>query len=419
MKTPSIIIFTLLLLRFVPVFAQKDFRAGYVILNSNDTVYGFIEYKGNKANARKCIFMKEFPGKFPTTEYSPESLRGFRFTNGKYYISKHLIENDKDELLFLEYLIHGKVDIFYYRDENSDEFYFIDKGDGRLLPLTIEEKDVSIEGVNYRQETKKYVGVLKYVMQDSPLVSQEAETTDLNHMSLIKIAKDYHYSVCNDQQCIIYEKELPRIRFFLGPVIGLNLNLITRSSSNSFPSYYYYFAYGSFKTTLDPAIGASFRLNLPLLNEKLSVNDELTLNRLTTRISSEYYDEAIGITSYDNINCIQYCINNSFLISYEITKGKVRPVFSIGGFFNYSFQCSYIRDHQDVLYTGVVFSPYQDNDSPFKKLIYGPAIGFGVNARLSSTLEIATQLRYSAALGLYPNLLTNIFSLTVSMPFRL
>jgi len=417
--TSRILLLTcLFILPLVRLCAQQDFRPGYVILTSGDTINGFIEYKGNKANAKKCIFVKEYPSSSPVMVYGPDSLRGYRFPDSKYYVSKHLQINDKDEVLFLEFLVHGKVDLYYYRDDNADEHYFIDKGDGRLLALTSEEKEVYIDGVKYLQESKLYIGVLKYVMQDSPSASKEAENASLTHKSLIKITADYHYSVCKDEQCIIYEKQLPKVHFHLGPVIGANLNFLNRIGT-SFPTYHYYFLYGDFNPAIDPTVGICLRLTLPALHDRLSVEDNILLNRFTTLISSVYTDESIGYTSYDDIRCVQYCINNSLLLRYEITAGKVRPVFSLGGFINYAFQSSYTRDHQEILNTGTVLRSYTDNENPFKKLIYGATAGFGVRAKVSPGFEIDADLRYSAGLGIYPNLNTNIFSLSVSMPFRL
>jgi hypothetical protein len=43
--------------------AQSDFRNGYIITNSGDTVYGQIDYKGNRSNAKECIFLKTVPRK--------------------------------------------------------------------------------------------------------------------------------------------------------------------------------------------------------------------------------------------------------------------------------------------------------------------------------------------------------------------
>jgi hypothetical protein len=47
--------------------------------------------------------------------HSPDDISAFRFLNSKYFISREV--NGKK--VFLEYLIKGKISIYYLRDENK------------------------------------------------------------------------------------------------------------------------------------------------------------------------------------------------------------------------------------------------------------------------------------------------------------
>ena len=88
--TIGIIIF----LSIIRLNAQSDFRNGYIIENDNDTIIGLIDYKGSKANAKKCIFIKDINSE--NQIFTPEEIKGYRFTNSKYYISKFVnTENEK------------------------------------------------------------------------------------------------------------------------------------------------------------------------------------------------------------------------------------------------------------------------------------------------------------------------------------
>lgn len=51
-----ILFFAILIASATSLFAQFDFRPGYVVTSENDTLHGLIDCKGNKANARKCVF---------------------------------------------------------------------------------------------------------------------------------------------------------------------------------------------------------------------------------------------------------------------------------------------------------------------------------------------------------------------------
>lgn len=111
--TIAIIIFFSIL----QIKAQSDFRDGYFVKNDNDTIFGLIDYRGNKANAKKCVFKKDIDS--VKRVYNPDEINSFRFFDSKYYVSKTLIVDDKTEQLFLEYLINGIVDMYYYRDDKG------------------------------------------------------------------------------------------------------------------------------------------------------------------------------------------------------------------------------------------------------------------------------------------------------------
>ena len=76
----------LVFLSIIRLNAQSDFRNGYIIDNNNDTIHGLIDYKGNHANAKKCIFKKD--NNSQNQIFTPEEIKGYRFTDSKYYVSK-------------------------------------------------------------------------------------------------------------------------------------------------------------------------------------------------------------------------------------------------------------------------------------------------------------------------------------------
>jgi len=58
------------------------------------------------------VFEKNFQDPATRKEYTPEDLQAYRFFDSKYYISRKVKIGESEKLLFLEYLIKGKVDIF-------------------------------------------------------------------------------------------------------------------------------------------------------------------------------------------------------------------------------------------------------------------------------------------------------------------
>ncbi len=397
-------------------FPQSDFRKGYIIFNSGDTTFGYIEYRGNKSNAKKCMFTSDPSRTGKRIEYTPQELKGYRFTDSKYYISRDVGPKGNQERLFLEYLINGKVDIFYYRDD-ADEHYFADKGDNKLIPLTNEEKEVYIDYVRYQKESKQYIGVLKYIFQDSPEVAKETEKTSLNHKSLIDITRDYHYAVCKDEDCIVYEKKAPKVFLFIGPLVGANYTFITRIS-NEFKPEYYYFKYSKWVPSIYPAAGAFLSFSLPNLNERMFLQYNATLSYSKTSTSTVYYDEGASVVNHNEIFYSTYSVFNSLFFKYEALPGKFRPTLLIGGFLGINFHSDYMRQlNIELPYQSILYMEFPENE--FKSIIYGITLGAGCIFKIHKDQAMFLDLQYYSGLGLFPAMNTNIISLNVGFPFKL
>jgi hypothetical protein len=188
------------------LFAQTDFRPGYVIKTEGDTLYGEIDYRGDKLMGHICTFRPNKNGEVST--FAPGEIFGYRFIDSKYFVSK--IVGDKN--VFLEYLINGKVKIYYLRDDVSDH-YFIEKEGEKLMELTYEEGIRRKNDKEYFYKSTKHIGILSYYMQDAPdLIALIQKMPEPEHKNLIQLAEKYHNEVCDGERCIIYEKKLPPIK---------------------------------------------------------------------------------------------------------------------------------------------------------------------------------------------------------------
>jgi hypothetical protein len=191
-----------ILFTFAPSYAQKDLGPGYIIDNKGDTIHGFILYRdgnmGESCNFRPSPQLKGI-------NYLPSEIRAFRIDEGKYFISRMAPVFDKQELIFLEYLIKGKLNVYFFHD-NTDHYY-TEKEGGPLVELTEKE---TIYRDKYNDPIYKrnlYQGKLKSQLSDCMTVVPMADQTRLEHKSLIRMAQTYHLAVCTDEQCVIFEKK--------------------------------------------------------------------------------------------------------------------------------------------------------------------------------------------------------------------
>ena len=391
-------------LSIIRLNAQSDFRDGYIIGNDNDTIYGLLDYKGNKANAKKCIYRKDINSLDQI--FTPEEIKGYRFADSKYYVSKSFKTGKETKQLFLEYLINGIVDIYYYRDDNG-EHYLVDMGHDELYELKNEEKEVIIDNTRYITKSNAYIGILKALFRESPSISKRVENIALDHKSLIKVAHDYHYEVCTDQECIIYEKKLPEIRNTFGVVVGLNGLLI--SQINEYPEDLYYLTNSQFGFKIYPSIGLYYKVNMPFINERIYFQYEGTYSRLHVKTSNSFIEPIYNMNYLNDISVTQNAFNNLGYIKYEFPKGKIRPAFHLGAFVNYFFKTNFNRNLEVKFSWGDTYFTSQSKDSPFMKLDFGVNVGIGLSTNYLNDKELLLDFRYQRGFGWLNALNTNMF----------
>jgi hypothetical protein len=289
--------------------AQSDFRAGYVIDPKNDTLFGEINYRGDISMGEKCVFKSSSTGII--TEYKPGDISAYRFKDDRFFIAKEI--NGKK--VFLEFLIKGKVSIYYLRS-NITNRYFIEKDGETLTELPYEEKIVYGESDDrdralrvsktYLSTSKTHKNILKKYMKDAPeLQSRIDEIAKPEHDDLIKLAKDYHNQVCKNESCIVYKKRTPRTNVSLELVGGITkysnaFEIVQRNYVN---------------------LGVLAHFWLPRVNEKLYLRTGIIHSKID--IPDEFSGSNNAITS---INFYKIPVQ----IEYIYPKGRIKPTVAYG-----------------------------------------------------------------------------------------
>ncbi len=264
--------------------AQTDFRPGYILSIAGDTIYGEIDYRGDILMSSVCKFKNSDN---TIVEYSPNDIMAYRFIDSKYYVSKEVDSN----MVFLEYLIKGKISIYYLRDLDGEQYY-LDKEKVALTEIPYEEGIKYKDDEQYFYSSTKHFGVLKYYMQDAPDMQKRIKRirTPQNH-NLIQLAEDYHNAVCDGEKCIIFEKERPLLS--IDPeIVGGLINFKETKSK--------YFSNGGLITNIW----------LPGLSEKLYLRTGLLYSK-TDLASESIYKIPLQL-------------------EYIYPKSIIRPKFSVG-----------------------------------------------------------------------------------------
>lgn len=209
------------------LYGQRDMKSGYIITNNSDTVYGQIDYQLDVYNAENCYFIQDSQTN-PIT-YKPGQIKAYRIINGKFYVSRKVTIEKTEREVFLEFLVNGKVDMFYL----PPKYYFVEREDKGIHILENTEKKVVKENKEYIKENKEYIGILSTYMFDDLPIMNNIQKSNLAQKDLIKIATDYHNRVCPDEKCTVYTKESVKNIYRLGYAVGCNYNILYMSSSQS------------------------------------------------------------------------------------------------------------------------------------------------------------------------------------------
>ncbi|MBK7029185.1 MAG: hypothetical protein IPH45_08205 [Bacteroidales bacterium] len=294
-----------ILLCYTLAFSQNDWKSGYIIDLKGDTLSGYIDYRSSASNTERCYFKASEKEKIVI--YAPGQIAGYRYKEGKYYISKPIRIDQKDTTLFLEYLIKGKVNIYFA--QKDEKRYFAEK-DSIFLELKNTKQLKTEDNISYLSNRNEYIGLLTYLMDHADM-QDEINSSTLDHKSMIRLARKYHLNVCNDQQCIIYEKKIKKTKMHFGPVYGLNYQAL---QLNRFQSYF-------LLNKVSQYAGLEISINnLPGLYERFSLGTEVLIH--------EYYLE----------NKKKYALNIPVMARYRLSAKKLYPTIEAG------FSSYYIRN---------------------------------------------------------------------------
>ena len=391
----SLFTLTIFLCLYKLALAQSDFKPGYYITNQGDTVFGLIDNRGYIINATMCTYRANEQA--DEMQFLPGEISAFRFNNGKYYETRSVDIEGQEKTLFLEFLIDGKVDIFYFKDFDNDH-YFVEIEDGRMYELRNEEKEVYVNNTRYIKESEEYKGLLTAVFKESPATMKKINGSSLTHKSLIGLARDYHYDVCEDESCVVFEKKeyqsVPRFGLILGA------DAYTMHHKGPFSNEEDYMRNNTSNISFNLSFGLFFKTSMPNINEKLFFLYEGLFSKIDLESKGSYV-ETVGNRQYISTTKLSHnTLNNSIYIRYEYPRGKIQPTFQFGAFMRYHFNREYERTTQVFWSWGGEQSTNTYTENPYSNLEFGPAAGLGMQFDYRKNRQLSLDLKYQYGFGL-------------------
>lgn len=401
-RHPKSIFLSIFCLVSLSCFGQSDFQEGYYITLQGDTIHGLIDNRGEIRNSKLCIYQRDESS--DEIKFAPDEIKSYRFKDSKYYISKRINTSRGEEQVFVEFLVNGITDLYFFRDPYN-YLYAIEYEDGELLELFKKTDTLYIEGRGeVFKESNNHIRLLKATFADCMEIQPQINQVQLTHKSLIKLTKDYHNYVCEDEQCIIYEKQLPAIKIQVAPIVGY-----TVSNLRFDEGFYSRFSYDQ---NSNPSFGIQVNAVFPRIFERISYQLEVLYN------NNDVYGMYRGY--------YQLYINNALLqpslaFKYNSPKGKIRPTFAVGVASNFILNPEINAIINDV--PGNPPKEVQLENIYLTTNLFGGFVQIGCNYNLFKNLEMFSNLKYTRCVGGTKSeseyIRTIISSLNVSVGFYL
>lgn len=194
------------------IIGQINLKKGYVLITQTDTLYGEIEVRGESYMAKKCRFFDKKINKL--TVYYPQDIVGYFVDNSNLFVSKKI----DNQFVFLQYLVKGKLNAYFYNDKKG-EHYLIEKYNTGIIELPYKEGVIRDDNKTYNFKSTDHIKLLYNATNDAPIMQNLInQVKKPNHDNLTEIASKYHYEICKDSLCIVYQRNKIKSK----PIISIN-----------------------------------------------------------------------------------------------------------------------------------------------------------------------------------------------------
>lgn len=307
----------------ITVNAQSNYKKGYIITNKNDTINGLIDFRSDIINCSLCKF--KLSENAEEQIFYPNDLIAYRLIKeGKYYVSRTIKINNELQKVFLEYLVQGIKDLFYYPQDYG--CYFIENEDGKMVAIT-KEPDKIID--NKYITDIKYKGRLAYIFRESKSVSKLAGNAFFNRKDMINLTKKYHSEICAPgEECIVFTNDYKKsfIEYDFSVYGGFQMVEVI-FKENTLAEHF------KSAKSIQPVIGGQLNISSPRFLKTLSMQIDASMSKLEG--CEDYANETENIVIYEKYKFKSLMANGAIGFKYALPIiYKIRPTIEAG--INYS-----------------------------------------------------------------------------------
>ncbi|TGE22957.1 porin family protein [Hymenobacter metallicola] len=367
------------------VIAQNDFRPGYVVPTSGDTIRGLIDNRGTVTLARQIRFKASAEGS--VTEYAPAQLRAAGFTPGQNYES---LSVDGGQA-FLAVLAKGPVSLYRYSDPNDRQHYYVLSATRPLTELlqrdTVQEAMVNGAAKRVKVRAYPFRKVLASSFTGCYTITGDLARAELKESTLIRLFQSYYSCQGGASTGTIRTRRESKLRFSV--VGGLN--------QGSYLFAEYKNTSVDIKSKQRPIVGIGLSYTPGSFNEKFAISMEVLHFKNHT---IGYYERMGGGTNTFgtakvtvDLNWTSISVPAMFRYTFAPNRA-ITPFFQVGPQVSYRLSPKASYTIREDLNNGDKFQV--TNELAVKQLsVYG-VIGAGAQISLGHLGTIRPEVRYMA-----------------------
>ena len=374
-----------------PVRAQTNFQPGYVLPLAGDTLRGEVDARDGRASAERCRFRAS-----PQAEavpYLPAMLRGYGLpAEGKHYraLAVPTAPGAAPQPYFLEVLADGPAALYFLRDGQQHEFYYVASPQLPLAELKHAVVRVVRDGRTYTEEQNPYRATLSSALAGCAPAQTLLPNLPFQESALRRVVA--LYNACQGQVAPAVRPGQAAARVTLGLVAGAALQQL----------YYSGIPYGPQSTTsvahTGYAVGPTATFHLNRQSRKLSASVGLLYepNKYDLLAHSDYVGQRgaeLTRTHFD----LAY-LRLPLLFRYTYPRGRFAPLAEAG--FTVAYAVKRDNTYNEV-YAGGQAAPPREllANSSFRPLELGLGAGLGLGTRAANGRALAVLARAEISNG--------------------
>jgi hypothetical protein len=312
--------------------SQANYIPGYVILSSNDTLRGYIDFPKWDSNPDTIFFKEKLNDN--VFYYTPMTIKGF-MVSGEMYESA-IIEVETSPIMtralqddaklnieidttFLQTMVRGSKSLYLYVEKNGKEQFYIKQG--LSYELLVYKKYLRAQGMNdLILENKKYIGQLSIYLQDCQKIQKKLQYAEYNKKSLEEQFNSYYD--CTQSEMQFQDKvKIKYVKTEKGIISGCSITSLNVSGTDTFKPL----VNADYNSSINFTMGLFLDVTTARNNPKFSLYNELV-----------YYSYKINGYYNDFTNDEYYTINRITLgNSYLKINNMLRFKYPIGNLFVY------------------------------------------------------------------------------------